>query len=751
MRDNKNTKEIHLASGAEERFLDLFIDVFGPEKTDKLLIQYGVNDIYGGRRYIDFAIVTENNKVAVEIDGEGVHEPGKVSHEKYYDDLLKQNSLIYDNWKLFRWTDGQLKRYPDKVKDEMYTFLSDYLAEKSRSDIEKIEPKGVTFELRDYQEDAINSLRKLRKEGNTIALLYHATGIGKTVTAVEDAKSYGKRTLFIAHTKELVKQAAIKFKELWPEVSCGIYMGDCKDKESYVVCASVQSISSNLDEFSKDDFKYIVVDEAHHGTAETYKKIFEYFDADFTLGLTATPERADGEDVLKLFKNIAHKVDLETAVKKNYLSEIRCIRIKTDIDISNVRIHGINYDQKDLESKLFVPQRNNVIVDTYIKYVKGKRTVVFCASVHNAEEIAMLFRENGVSAEAVSGSLKQQKRDKILNDYEEGKIEVLCACDLLNEGWDSPKTEVLFMARPTMSKVIYLQQLGRGTRKAEGKDCLLVFDFIDNANMFNMPLSCHRVFNLENYVPGALILGHGNRKFKEADFLRRGEKPVELIDMPVNVLDYEHVDLFNWNEEAKKMISQNGFVRMVNKQSGTISSYIKNGKIKPDLIVPCGSKSFNYFKEETVKSYAEEFGWTLITNENIKDMFIEFVKKMDMAYSYKPVLLKAMLSECDEKGVAAVEDIIDYFIDFYGDRKSRGLQAEKKKSIYNNDEIDRKAIQKNIFSNPFGKYEEMNFMERCNDIEYVRFNKFVWKKLSREEKVEIDRICDEKLSGYYRE
>ena len=687
--------------------------------------------------------------MAVEIDGEGVHEPGKVSHEKYYDDLLKQNSLIYDNWKLFRWTDGQLKRFPEKVKDEMYTFLGDYLDENSNYDVQSVEPKGIAFELRDYQEDAIKSLKKLREEGNTIALLYHATGIGKTVTAVEDAKLCGKRTLFLAHTKELVNQAAEKFKELWPEVSCGIFMGDLKQKDSYVVCGSVQSISAHLDDFSKDDFKYIVVDEAHHGTADTYKKIFDYFDADFTLGLTATPERADGEDVLKLFKNVAHKVDLETAVKKNYLSEIRCIRIKTDIDISDVRIHGIKYDQKDFESKLFVPQRNNVIVDTYLNYVKDKRTVVFCASVHNAEQVAELFRENGVSAAAVSGSLKQQKRDKILKDYEEGKIQVLCACDLLNEGWDSPKTEVLFMARPTMSKVIYMQQLGRGTRKAEGKDCLLVFDFIDNANLFNMPLSCHRVFNIENYVPGALIMGHGNRKFKEADFLRRGEKPVELIDLPVNILDYEHVDLFNWNEEANHMISQNGFVRMVNKQSGTINSYIKNGKIKPDLTVPCGSKSFNYFKEETIYSYAEQFGWTLITNENIKDMFIEFVKKMDMSYSYKPVLLKAMLSECDEKGVAAVEDIIDYFIDFYEDRKSRGLQAEKKKSIYNNDEIDRTAIKKNIFANPFGKYEEMNFMERCNDIEYVRFNKIVWKKLSREEKVEIDRICDGKLKGYY--
>lgn len=745
----KDSKQIRLASGAEERFIDLFIDVFGPEKTDRLLLQYGVNDIYGGKRYIDFAMITDEDKVAIEIDGEGVHEPGKVSHEKYYDDLLKQNSLIYDNWKLYRWTDGQLKRYSDKVKDEMYTFLSDYL-EKKDIDIFP-EPKGVAFEFRDYQEEAINNLKKLRREGNNIALLYHATGTGKTVTAVEDAKEYGKRTLFLAHTKELIYQSKEKFNELWPEASCGIYMGDLKEKDAFVVCASVQSVSRNIEEFKSDEFQYIIVDEAHHGSADTYKKILNYFEADFTLGLTATPERSDGEDVLKLFKNVAHKMDIETAVKKNYLAEIRCIRVKTDIDISDVRIKGIKYDSKDLESKLFVPERNNLIVDTYLNYVKGKRTVIFCASVNNAEEIAELLKSKGVKAEAVSGSLNEFKRNKILSDYEKGEIQVLCACNLLNEGWDSPKTEVLFMARPTMSKTIYMQQLGRGTRKCEGKDCVIVFDFIDNANIFNMPLSCHRVFNLQQYVPGGLVLGHGDRKFAEADFLRRGEKPVEILDMPINILDYEHIDLFNWNDEVKNMISEIGFVRMVDKQSGTISKYIKEGKIKPDLSVPCGIKVFNYFKEETIHKYIKEFGWTLITKENIKDMFMEFINKMDMAYSYKPVLLKAMLNECDSNGKAAVEDIIDYFIDFYNDRKAKGLQAEKKKSIYNEEIVDRKAVKKNIFTNPFGKYEEMNFMERCHDVEFVRFNKDVWKKLSSDEKLEIDRICDEKLRKYYGE
>jgi superfamily II DNA or RNA helicase len=743
------SKGIKLASGAEDKFIELFSEVFGPEKTNRLAIQYGIEDIYGRSRYIDFAIVTDSEKVAIEIDGEGVHEPGKISHEKYYDDLLKQNSIIYKNWKLYRWTDGQMKKYPDKVKDEMLTFLGD-LMEQNISDYLPSQ-KGSTLELREHQEEAIESLKNLRAAGDTIALLYHATGTGKTVTAVEDAKAIGKRTLFIAHTKELITQANEKFKELWSDVSCGIYMGDIKEKEAHVVCASIQSISQNLKDFNSEDFDYIIIDEAHHGTAASYKDILSYFKPSFTLGLTATPERADGEDLLEIFKNVAHKLDIKTAVEKGILAEIRCIRIKTNIDISDVRIRGIKYDSKDLESKLFVPERNNVIIDTYINYVKDKRTVVFCASVNNAEDIAELFREKGIKAEAVSGAMKQSKREKVLKDYEAGEIKVLCACDLLNEGWDSPKTEVLFMARPTMSKVIYMQQLGRGTRKVEAKDYLLVFDFIDNANLFNMPLSMHRMFNLADYIPGGLVLGNRNKKRIEDDVLRRGEKPVEFIDLPVDVLDFEHIDLFNWNTEAQNMISQMEFVRRVDVQSETIARYIREGKIVADLEVPCGNTSFKYFKEETLMKYAEEFNWELINDSNIKEKFIEFVEKMDMSYSYKPVLLMAMLEQIDDNGRVLVEDVVDYFIDYYEDRKRRGLQAEKKKSLYNDEAIDRKKAKANIFSNPFKRFEDMRFLEKRKDIEYIQFNKKIWKKLSGEEKKWIYRRCEERLGEYFGE
>ncbi len=210
--------------------------------------------------------------------------------------------------------------------------------------------------------------------------------------------------------------------------------------------------------------------------------------------------------MLELFRNVAHKLDLKTAVDMGELTPVRCIRVKTNVDLSTIRINGIKYHSQDLESKLYVPERNRIIIDTYLQYVKNRKTVVFCASVKHAEEISRLFKDNGVACEAVSGTLKNSERARILDEYENGNINVLCACDLLNEGWDSPKTEVLFMARPTMSKTLYIQQLGRGMRKCEGKEYLMVFDFIDNANMFNAPYSIHRLLNIREYRPGQTSL-----------------------------------------------------------------------------------------------------------------------------------------------------------------------------------------------------------------------------------------------------
>ena len=744
------------ASGsvAEDLFIELFSDTFGAEKAGYLYSQYHFYDIYQNSRYADFMLENGPRRVAIEIDDEASHNKQFVSSGKFYDDLLKQNSMVHLGWDVYRWAVRQMQQQPEAVKDELRIFLGshpqfkeieDYLPRQRGKSLD-----GAKLELKEHQKAALESLEQMRHNNETIALLYHATGTGKTVTAVTDAKHCGGRVLFLAHTQELVEQAANTFSRLWPEVTVGRYMESIKDVSSHVVCGSIQSVALHLESFKDNDFDYMIVDEAHHAAADTYQKVLAYFKPSFTLGLTATPERADDKSILDIFKNTAHKLDIQTAVEIGELVPVRCIRIHTNIDLTKVRFNSVQYNIRDLESKIYVPERNRLIVDTWMQYVHDKRTVVFCASVKHAEQIAEMFRELGIRAVAVSGGMKQSERKEFQDKFVSKEIQVLCTCDLLNEGWDCPETEVLFMARPTMSKVLYTQQLGRGMRLYDGKESLMVFDFVDNASQYNTPYSIHRLFRLKDYRPGQLAVAPQGQKAAEDDLYAKGEKPEALIDWPVDATDYELVDIFNWQEEAAGMISQMEFVRRVDVQSETIERYVREGKLVPDLIVPMSEhRTFKYFKEETLQKYAEQYGWTLIDDSNRKDMFMDMIRQMDMSYSYKPVLMKAMMQYADDKGRIKLDDIVAFFKAYYESRREAGLIVEKKNSIFAKGGYTDKEAVRNILSNPFKRFEDMQMMRHTKTLGIVQVDEAVWKHLSADEKDEIKSICDEKLEAYF--
>ena len=742
-------------SAAEDLFIDLFSETFGAEKAGYLYSQYPFFDIYQNSRYANFLLENGGRKVAIEIDDETSHNKSLVSSNKFYDDLLKQNSMIYLGWDVYRWAVRQMQIQPEAVKDELRVFLGsqprfkeieDYLPAQRGKTLD-----GAHLELKQHQREALDALQAMRDRHETIALLYHATGTGKTVTAVMDAKRCGGRTLFLAHTQELVNQAADTFRTLWPEVTVGRYMEAIKEPEAHVVCGSVQSVALHLEDFREDAFSYLIVDEAHHAAADTYQKILAYFHPAFTLGLTATPERTDdNRAILDIFKNTAHKLDIQTAVEIGELVPIRCIRIHTNIDLTKVRFNSVQYNIRDLESKIYVPERNRLIVDTWLQYVRDKRTVVFCASVRHAEQIAKLFRQTGVSVAAVSGGMKPAERREFQERFVRREILVLCACDLLNEGWDCPEIEVLFMARPTMSRVLYTQQLGRGMRLFPGKESLMVFDFVDNASQYNMPQSLHRLFKLNEYRPGQLAVAPGAQKTAEAALYAKGEKPEALIDWPVDATDYELVDIFNWQDEAAGMISQMEFVRRVDVQTETIERYVREGKLVPDLVVPMSEhRTFKYFKEETLERYARQYGWTLIDDSNRKELFLEMVRQMDMSYSYKPVLIKAILRHADEKGRIQLADIVACFRAYYEGRRAAGLVVEKPNSLFARGGYTDKEAERNILANPFKRFEDMQMLRHTRTLGIVQVDESVWKKLTAEEKAEMERVCDQKLMDYF--
>lgn len=736
-------------SGAEERFAQLFCEAFGEEKGQFVYLQHPFVDIYGNHRTIDFAVMTEDGKVAFEIDGETWHNPGKVSQDKYVDDLLKQNSMVFEGWRVFRWTDTQIIKTPDRVKDELITFLG-YAPALTYFDGDTPTQQGAVFELREHQEEALASLAKMREEGKTIALVQGATGSGKSAIGVLDAKTIGKRTLFLAHTKELVEQGAKNFEALWKGVSVGRFYESFHDTDTHVVCGSIQSIIRNLDQFKPDDFDYLIIDECHHASAKSYTKILTYFRPKFTLGLTATPERADGADLLEVFQDVAHKLDIKEAVETGVLCPVRCIRVKTNVNMSDVRINGFKYNSLDLEQTIMIPGRNQLIVDTYMEYAQGKSTVIFCTSVNHANTIAEMLRERGVRAEAVSGSTKTPIRKQVLKDYADKKIQVLCACDLLNEGWDSPITEMLFMARPTMSKTIYMQQLGRGMRTHEGKDFLMVFDFVDNANMFNCPYSLHRLLQISEYAPGGLVLGTKHGIAWDRDMFQKGEKPAVLVDFPIHAMDYEVIDIFNWQDKANQMYSEMELVRHVTAQEETISRYIREGKIVPDMDVPISEhRTLHYFNKERVREYCQKFGWTEITAANRKQLFIDFCNEMQMSYSYKPVFLFAFLSCMNEKGEAALSDVVEAFTWYYEDRIQNGLPAEKKNCIFTKGGYTAKDVERLILSMPFKRFESMGYMRHSKYLGIIQIDKSIMKDWSDSDAEALQKRCSEALERYW--
>ncbi len=609
---------------------------------------------------------------------------------------------------------------------------------------------GETFELKKHQQEALQALARMRSQGKTIALLTHATGTGKTFVAISDAKRLKGKTLYLAHRDNIIRQTAKEFRKLWPEKRTGLFTGQSKEYDAHNLIASVQSISENLTLFSQDTFKYMIIDEAHHSAAKTYRRILGYFHPDFILGLTATPERADDQSVLEIFKESAHRLSLKEAIKMGELVPIRCIRVKTNVNLGRVRYNAVNYVRKDLEEKIQVPARDKLIVDTYLEHVPNRKTVVFTINIEHGEKLAELFRSHGIPALAVSGRMPVKKRDEILDEFQNGNLNVLCACDVLNEGWDCPSLEVLMMARPTLSKVLYIQQLGRGTRKFPGKECLIVIDFVDNATRYNAPLSVHRVFNNDKYRPGGLVIASDEDMKQEDEAIQRGEKPSQVLNISVWAREYREIDIFNWQEKLKDVISVNDLERELAASEGLIRRAIERKEIKPDHALEIGDKTYYYFEKNRREQVRKELNLPVVNSKSIKGLFYHYVSDMDMSSSYKPVFMVSFLNCIDKKGIAEISNVTETFKSFYIDRMKSGLVVENPSIRMSKVEtLESEEIQKIILQMPYEKFERRKYLEYHTDLAYIRFNRKLWKQLSQGDLQNLREICRKSIDDYY--
>lgn len=739
------------SSSSEDLFVDILQEVLGFERTQLLIPQYPFTDIYEGGRFIDFVFISRLNKYAFEIDGEAWHAPDgeMVRPQKYRDQLLRQNSLIFQGWKVYRWTDTQLAQERERVQQQLELFLEKEIAEGT---LDGFLPKQEAGEisLREHQTDALKQLQRLRDKGKTITLLTHATGTGKTHIAIADAKRMGLRTLYLAHRKNLLTQTQDRFTELWPEIDSAIYRKKEGKPNTHVVLSTVQSISNSLEKFDEREFGYIIIDESHHAAADSYRKVISYFRAKFILGLTATPERHDGQSLIEIFQNCSHRLELKDAIEQGLLVPIRCVRIKTNIDLNKIRYSGVDYRARDLGELLVIPDRDRLIVDTYLNHAQGKKAVCFCINVAHSESMAAAFEQAGIKAAFVSGRMGEQQRRRILDAYRSGVIQVLCACDILNEGWDSPETEVLLMARPTLSKVVYVQQLGRGTRKAPGKEYLLVFDFIDNTSRYAQAMSAHRLFKKPNYRPGALVAAPEELVAEEAAKIKAGEKPEAILALHLWAEKYEPIDIFRWQDEVQDMYQASELEVELGIGESVVRRWVEANRLVPDHSVPIGNRTYHYFKKERLDEIREQFNIEPVTKSNIKAKFFEFVQQMDMRYSYKPVLLLGLLELADEKGCIHIPNLVQFFKHFYTQRLDNGLVVEQHSSrIARITDLTDSDIERILLAMPFEKFERRKFFKRRRELTQIQCDRTLWRSLSDTDKSALKAIAQTVLTTYY--
>jgi superfamily II DNA or RNA helicase len=471
-----------IVQDSEKLFINEFLyPLLGGKGIKYVIPQYPFLDSAGRLRKIDFVLIKDTIRIALEVNGETYHAEGVIPNETFDDNLQRQNEILNAGWFLQRFSYNQLqddlsrKRVIDSLHQVFLRLVPELLSE------DLIKPNYL-------QTAALEALDFYRSKGWDKGVVILPTGTGKTFLAAFDAKKFDGRILFIVHRLDILSQSREAFERIWPSVTFGYLTGEVKEhvRDSKVLFASKDSLRSPdiLSKLPRDTFDYIIVDEVHHGQAPTYQSILKHFRAKFMLGLTATPDRTDRKDIFELFDyNKVFEYTLSEAIENGFLVPYTYYGLKDNIDYSRIRHNGQKYNVQDLDRYLIIHQRNKQILYEYIEKGKGGKGIGFCCSINHADKMAAFF--NSVGIPAVSITADTEEREKKIKDFRESKYAVAFTVDLFNEGIDFPDVQVLMFLRPTESKKIFIQQLGRGLRLCGGKNRVIVLDFIGNYKKAN--------------------------------------------------------------------------------------------------------------------------------------------------------------------------------------------------------------------------------------------------------------------------
>lgn len=332
---------------------------------------------------------------------------------------------------------------------------------------------------------ALRALKETREVGHTAGLVVLATGLGKTWLSAFDSADF-RRVLFVAHREEILQQAMATFRRVRPNARFGLFTGEQKDLEADILFASIQTLGKarHLRNFPPHSFDYVVVDEFHHAAAPTYRTLISHFTPKFLLGLTATPERTDGGDLLGLCQeNLVFRCDLFEGISEKLLCPFLYFGVPDEVDYAQIPWRSSAFDETALTAALATQSRAQNAFEQFRKH-GGTKSIGFCCSIVHADFMTAFFKERGVRAAAIHSGESSAPRVTALELLQAGALDIIFAVDILNEGVDLPDIDSILMLRPTESAIIWLQQFGRGLRLSENKTRLTVVDYIGNHRIF---------------------------------------------------------------------------------------------------------------------------------------------------------------------------------------------------------------------------------------------------------------------------
>lgn len=721
------------SSPLELLFEQNFTDVYGMRALKYLQKEFRISDEDGNNYFLDYLVDTADSRVAIEENGIHYHHPQLIGIEGYRKQLRKQNTCALWGLKLYRFSTEDC-RFKDRIEDDIRSYLG--------KDTSGFREEGLLLErkteLYEHQEISLAQIEERREKGIRVFLIVLPTAAGKSRIVEEDIQKFaaGKeqfRALILAPNTNIIADWKERIdKDLQP-------LQDRIDIKTYSYAVR------HYHEKTRDYYSYIVVDEAHHAVAPMLKRVIQYYAPEFLVGLTATDQRPDKKRLEEIFGNYTTELSLKDAMEKGVVARANVYRIETNIDLSHVRFNGKDYVNADLEKSVRVTSRNELIVNVLKDYFTegdaGKRQgIIFCINKAHTKEMARLLNAAGISAQDYSGDTKHP--EKVMQEFKEHKIRFLCACDMISEGWDYPELGILVMARPTLSKVLYLQQIGRGLRRTSIKKNVFVIDVVDEYGAMVRPCSMHAIFGNSLYVPFG-------------DITRQDYLPGQMIEIDgitERVERIVEVDIHTFEEKYGDYYSQEQLAREYFVNTGTITSWIRKGKIAPTVEFPFGSKKISLFSPEDVEKYRKELNIQEHNDDTVRDDFFAFLEERDYSLSYKMPFLLSFIDHMDTIGDAKIEDVLTDYIAFYQDRIDKGLPVDRPSCPYNAETLkDRKMIKSSMLTNPFEKFERKRFMYYSKDLGVISLNHALLGKMSEGDWERVKGQMREDLERYYRD